>query len=83
MLAGLEYDHPFTVPFMELSRRGALVAPNAPRTLTATVEVAGFVSSGDAGGEGEVVEVDDEFVGPPWPPPEDEGAAATAQPEGT
>lgn len=69
MLASLEYDQHFTVPFMELSRRGALVAPNAPRTLTATVEVAGYVSSGEGGGEGEGV--DESFVGPPWPPPED------------
>jgi hypothetical protein len=71
MLAGLEYEHHFTVPFMELSRRGALVGANVPRTLTATVEVAGYVSSADGGGEAE--SVDESFVGPPWPAPEDNG----------
>lgn len=80
MLAALEYDHHFTVPFMELSRRGALVAANAPRTLTATVEVSGYVSSGDGGGEGEGV--DEDFVGPPWPRPDEQGADA-APTEGT
>jgi hypothetical protein len=74
MLAGLEYQHHFTVPFMELSRRGALVGANVPRTLTATVEVAGYVSSTDGGGEPE--SVDDSFVGPPWPAPDDKGAPA-------
>jgi type II secretory pathway component PulM len=76
MLAGLEYDRRFTVPFMELSRRGALVGANVPRTLTATVEVAGFVASGDAGPDLETV--DETFIGPPWPPPE---AKAEEQPE--
>jgi hypothetical protein len=80
MLAGLEYDNHFTVPFMELSRRGALVGTNVPRTLTATIEVAGYVTSG--GGESEAV--DESFVGPPWPPPEAKPAteAAPAQAEG-
>jgi hypothetical protein len=81
MLAGLEYDHHFTVPFMELSRRGALVAANSPRTLTATVEVSGYVSSGEGGGEAEVV--DENFVGPPWPRPEEKPAAeVTTEAEG-
>jgi hypothetical protein len=73
MLAGLEYDHHFTVPFMELSRRGALVGANAPRTITATVEVAGYVSSGDGGVDADAV--DENFVGPPWPRPDDQPAA--------
>ena len=76
MLAGLEYDNHFTVPFMELSRRGALVGANVPRTLTATVEVAGYVSSGEGGGEAEGV--DENFVGPPWPRPDDKPAAEPA-----
>jgi hypothetical protein len=80
MLSGLEYEDHFTVPFMELSRRGAMVNVNAPRTITATVEVSGFVSAG--GPEAEVV--DEDFVGPPWPPPEVEPAAEAAPPtEGT
>jgi hypothetical protein len=82
MLAGLEYDHHFTVPFMELSRRGALVGANAPRTLTATVEVAGYVTSGEGGAEAEAV--DENFVGPPWPRPDDKPApAAATEAEGT
>ena len=72
LLAGLEYENHFTVPFMELNRRGALGAPNAPRTLNATIEVAGFVPSGDGGAEAGAV--DDTFVGPPWPPPEEKPA---------
>lgn len=75
MLAGLEYDNHFTVPFMELSRRGALVGANVPRTLTATIEVAGYVSSGEGG---EVETIDETFVGPPWPPPETKPAAEAA-----
>ncbi|HWP66850.1 MAG TPA: type II secretion system protein GspM [Candidatus Limnocylindria bacterium] len=84
MLAGLEYENHFTIPFMELSRRGALVAANAPRTLTATIEVAGYVA-GDGGG-GEADAADDSFVGPPWPPAEEQpdeaapGAGATEPP---
>ena len=76
LLAGLEYENHFSVPFMELNRRGALGAPNAPRTINATMEVAGFVPSGDGGAETAVV--DETFVGPPWPPPEEKPA-----PEGT
>jgi len=79
MLAGLEYDNHFTVPFMELSRRGALVGANVPRTLTATIEVAGYVSSGEGGGEVETV--DESFVGPPWPPPDAKPAAEAAPPQ--
>jgi hypothetical protein len=80
MLAGLEYADRFTVPFMELSRRGAMVNVNAPRTITATVEVSGFVSSGGAEAEA----VDEDFVGPPWPAPEAEPAAEASPPaEGT
>lgn len=80
MLAGLEYERHFTVPFMELSRRGALVGANVPRMLTATVEVAGYVASGDGGADLETA--DEALVGPPWPPPEgkpeDEPAAPAA-----
>ena len=72
LLAGLEYENHFTVPFMELSRRGAMAAPNAPRTINATIEVAGFVPSGDSGAE--AAAVDETFVGPPWPAPEDKPA---------
>jgi hypothetical protein len=84
MLAGLEYDHHFTVPFMELSRRGALMGQTGPRMLTATIEVAGFVSSGEAAAEAEAEAQDDTFVGPPWPPPADtpDAPAAAAGPEG-
>jgi hypothetical protein len=77
MLAGLEYDNHFTVPFMELSRRGALVGTNVPRTLTATIEVSGYVASGGSEAEG----VDEGFVGPPWPPPEAKPATDAAPPE--
>ncbi|HJQ74367.1 MAG TPA: type II secretion system protein GspM, partial [Gaiellaceae bacterium] len=44
LLAGLEYGpHLLTVPFLEVSRRGAVAGAKGPRTLSATVELSGFV----------------------------------------
>jgi len=67
MMAGLEYDHELTVPFMELSRRGAAARSKGPKNLSATLEIAGFITS-DAGVAAEVQEASDELVGPPLPP---------------
>jgi type II secretory pathway component PulM len=53
LLAGLEYGGELSVPFMEISRRGASARSTGPRTLSSTVEVAGFIAS-DAGVAAEV-----------------------------
>lgn len=48
LISVLEYTHHLVVPFIEISRRGAVAAGGkTPRTLQATVEVNGFVMGGD------------------------------------
>jgi Tfp pilus assembly protein PilO len=42
--AGLEYGpHQLTIPFVEVNRRGAVPGAKGPRTLSATVEVSGYL----------------------------------------
>jgi type II secretion system (T2SS) protein M len=60
MIAGLEYGQQLTIPFLEVTRRGAVAGAKGPRTLQATLEVSGFVSAEEKGrakeadaGEGE------------------------------
>jgi hypothetical protein len=60
MIAGLEYGQQLTIPFLEVTRRGAVAGAKGPRTLQATVEVSGYVSAEEKGrgkeadaGEGE------------------------------
>ena len=44
MIAGLEYGpQQLTIPFLEVSRRGAVPGVKGPRTLAATVEVSGYL----------------------------------------
>ena len=45
-VAGVEYGQQLTIPFIEVSRRGAVAGAKGPRTLSATVEVSGFVQGG-------------------------------------
>lgn len=89
-VAGLEGGtHQLALPFIEVSRRGAVAGAKGPRTLTATVEVSGYVAVGEQAkaGEGEAAEGEaapgsgegegtpgEEQVGPP-PPAEDPLAA--------
>jgi len=43
-LAGLEYGpQQLAIPFLEVSRRGAVAGAKGPRTLSATVEVGGYL----------------------------------------
>ena len=43
-IAGFEYGpHQLTVPFVEVNRRGAVPGAKGPRTLSATVEVSGYL----------------------------------------
>jgi hypothetical protein len=50
-VSALEFGQQLVVPFIEVSRRGAIVGAKGPRTLQITVEVNGFVQGGkvDAG----------------------------------
>lgn len=57
LLSGLEFGQQLVIPFVEVTRRGAVAGAKGPRTLSATVEVNGFVlaeapkpDEGDGGG---------------------------------
>ena len=58
LVSGLEYGQQLAIPFIEVSRRGAVAGAKGPRTLSVTVEVNGFVQGGvppkAEGPEGEV-----------------------------
>lgn len=43
MVSALEYGQQLAVPFVEITRRGAVAGAKGPRTLSATLEVSGFV----------------------------------------
>lgn len=43
VVAALEYQQQLSVPFVEISRRGAVAGAKGPRTLSITLEVSGFV----------------------------------------
>jgi Tfp pilus assembly protein PilO len=47
-VSALEFGQQLVVPFIEVSRRGAVVGAKGPRTLSITVEVNGFVQGGKA-----------------------------------
>ncbi len=51
LVSGLEYGQQLAVPIVEVNRRGAVPGAKGPRTLSATVEVAGFVLSEEAKSE--------------------------------
>jgi Type II secretion system (T2SS), protein M subtype b len=48
LVSGLEYGQQLSVPIVEVNRRGAVPGAKGPRTLSATIEVAGFVLSEEA-----------------------------------
>jgi Tfp pilus assembly protein PilO len=48
-VSGVEYAQQLAIPFIEISRRGAVAGAKGPRTLSVTVEVSGFVQGGAAG----------------------------------
>ena len=75
-MAGLEYGpQALTIPFVEVSRRGAIAGQRGPRTLSATVEVGGYLLASAKAGkpEGDAPESEGE-AGPP--PTEAEAAPA-------
>jgi Tfp pilus assembly protein PilO len=62
-VAGLEYGpQQLTIPFVEVSRRGAVPGVKGPRTLSATVEVSGYLLGQEApkGAEAEPAESEPE-----------------------
>jgi len=72
LVSGLEYGpQQLTVPFVEVSRRGAIPGAKGPRLLSATVEVSGYLLSKDKAKE---VEVETE------PAPAAEAAPGAAEP---
>jgi hypothetical protein len=46
LVSGLEYGQQLNIPFIEVSRRGAVAGAKGPRTLAITIEVSGFVQGG-------------------------------------
>jgi Tfp pilus assembly protein PilO len=48
MVSTIEYGQQLAIPFAEMSRRGAVPGAKGPRTLTATLEVSGFVLAEEA-----------------------------------
>jgi len=68
LLSGLEYGpHQLTVPFLEVTRRGAVAGAKGPRTLSATVELSGYLLGEQAAkpGEAEAQEGEAEAAAPP------------------
>jgi hypothetical protein len=91
LLYGLEYGpQQLSIPFMEISRRGAVAGAKGPRTLSATIEVTGYLEGEKAGkaeaepaeGEGDAADAapgpagEGAAGGPPAPP----AAAPAADP---
>jgi len=73
LLSGLEYGpQQLTVPFLEITRRGAVAGQKGPRTLAATIELSGYLL-GEAAkpAEAEAAEGEAEAA---VPPPEGESA---------
>ncbi|HXJ37079.1 MAG TPA: type II secretion system protein GspM [Candidatus Eisenbacteria bacterium] len=52
LISGLEYGQQLGIPFLEVSRRGAVAGAKGPRTISATLEVSGFVHGGGGKGDG-------------------------------
>jgi type II secretory pathway component PulM len=78
MMAALEYGpQQLTIPFLELSRRGAVAGAKGPRTLSATVEVSGYLMGEQAAKppEAETPEGEPEA----GPPPSEAGEPAPGE----
>ena len=80
LVAGLEYGpQQLTIPFVELTRRGAVPGAKGPRTLSATVEVGGYLLASAKATEPEPAEGEGEASGP-GEPEATAGAEAPAKP---
>jgi type II secretory pathway component PulM len=89
-VSGLEFGQQLVVPFIEVSRRGAVVGAKGPRTLSITVEVNGFVQGGkgDASakpdaGDGEAVPVQEAAVDGGTPADDGAGTSSSTLAEAT
>ena len=68
-LAGLEYGpQQLAIPFLEVSRRGAVAGAKGPRTLSATVEVGGYLVAEDTKKPAEAETPEAEAETPPAQP---------------
>jgi type II secretory pathway component PulM len=68
-LAGLEYGpQQLAIPFLEVSRRGAVAGAKGPRTLSATVEVGGYLVAEETKKPAEAETVEGEAETPTVPP---------------
>ncbi|HLY38242.1 MAG TPA: type II secretion system protein GspM [Candidatus Binatia bacterium] len=84
LLSGLEYGpQQLTVPFLEITRRGAVAGQKGPRTLAATLELSGYLL-GEAAkpAEAEAAEGEAEAAVPPPEGETSENPAAKAPAEG-
>jgi len=90
LLSGLEYGpQQLSIPFIEVSRRGAVPGAKGPRTLSATVEVSGYLEGEQAKkveaepgeGEGEPTASAPEAEAPPVPLPGDAAEPPAPAPE--
>jgi len=65
-MSGLEYGpQQLAIPFLELSRRGAVAGAKGPRTLSATVEVSGYLLGAEQAKNAEVEPAEGEGEGAP------------------
>jgi Tfp pilus assembly protein PilO len=87
-VSGLEYGaQQLTIPFVELTRRGAVPGAKGPRTLSATVEVGGYLLASAKVPEPEPAEAEGEAAAGPGEPEatagaEVPGSAPAPAPEG-
>jgi type II secretory pathway component PulM len=81
LLAGLEYGaHELTIPFIEVSRRGAMAGAKGPRTVSATVEVSGYLLAAAAPAKPETEAVEGEAPAGEAPAAEPAPPEAGAEP---
>jgi general secretion pathway protein M len=78
LLAAIEYGQQLSVPFIEISRRGAVPGQKGPRTLQVSMEVDGFVEGGKKPEAGKTEAGDGDAAAPPA----EGGAAPEPRPAG-
>jgi len=78
LLSGFEYGpQQLSIPFVELSRRGAVAGAKGPRTLQATVEVSGYLQ-GQQAAKAEAEPAEGEGEAPAGTAEDEAGAGAPA-----
>src|SRR5204863_22090 len=80
LVSGLEYGpQQLSIPFVELSRRGAVAGAKGPRTLQATVEVSGYLQ-GEQAAKAEAEPAEGEGEAPAGTAEDEAGALANQPP---